>query len=129
MVYLVLSLDGFKIVLMSPQKFWVLFPLMRLENVLTLPKINEVVSHLEVLKCGEGILITIVLSKNNGFFLVGSTPQCSHSSPNVNEHKLISPLTAALSVVVESWMCFSDQHMINCTAGFINVHIYSSGRI
>lgn len=70
---LFLSLDGFEIVL-SPKKFWVLFPLMRLENVLTLPKINEVVSHVEVLKCGEGILITIVLSKNNGFFLVGSTP-------------------------------------------------------
>lgn len=50
-VYLVLSLDSFEIVLMSPKKFWVLFPLMRLENILTLPKINEVVSHVEVLKC------------------------------------------------------------------------------
>lgn len=50
-VYLVLSLDGFKIVLMSPKKFWVLFPLVCLENVLTLPEINQVVSHVEVLKC------------------------------------------------------------------------------
>lgn len=55
----------------------------------------------------EGILITIVLSKNNGFFFCRI-----HTSQNVNEHKLISRLTAALSVVVECWMCFSDQKHI-----------------